>query len=154
MLSWLLVHLGLSLSIVVMDQTSPLYCGVSGQLVNSSCSTEEMLYVKWRKLVKESCLAGLKDNSKDLASLFYNTVRLKMGSLKKKHWIKTNVAEAEILSFFPIPLPCQTCWPLAYVDFAVIFRQRWGVGYSPVSLPLSSFTRPCFSHFQTRHLNP
>lgn len=88
MQSWLLVHLGLSLSIVVMDQTSPLYCGVSGQLVNSSCSTEEMLYVKWRKLVKESCLAGLKDNSKDLASLFYNTVRLKMGSFKKKRGSK------------------------------------------------------------------
>lgn len=74
--------------------------------------------------MKESCLAGLKDNSKDLASLFYNTVRLKMGSLKKKKRIKTNVAEAEILSFFPIPLPCQTCWPLAYVDFSVILRQR------------------------------
>lgn len=74
--------------------------------------------------MKESCLAGLKDNSKDLASLFYNTVRLKMGSLKKKKRIKTNVAEAEVLSFFPIPLPCQTCWPLAYVDFAVILRQR------------------------------
>lgn len=59
-----------------------------------------MLYVKWRKLVKESCLAGLKDNSKDLASLFYNTVRLKMGSLKKKKEDQNQRSRSRGIVFF------------------------------------------------------
>lgn len=102
-----------------------------------------------RKLVKKSCLAGLKDNSKDLASLFYNS-QTQNGKFKKKR-MKTNVAEAEISSFFPYSssrsnlLATGLCWLCRYPQA----KMRSGLQMSGKPSPFKLHT-PIFFSFSNQ----